>query len=39
LAREIGFAKPLLAEGISSILLQNPFYADRKPKGSQKLKS
>ncbi|KAF7626040.1 hypothetical protein Mgra_00009781 [Meloidogyne graminicola] len=26
-----GFVKPLLALGVSSILLQNPFYGDRKP--------
>ncbi|PIO56396.1 hypothetical protein TELCIR_22205, partial [Teladorsagia circumcincta] len=29
--REVGFVKGLLDEGIGSILLQNPFYADRKP--------
>lgn len=29
--RELGFAKGLLEEGIGSILVQNPFYADRKP--------
>ncbi|CAK5064915.1 unnamed protein product [Meloidogyne enterolobii] len=26
-----GFVKPLLALGVSSILLQNPFYGERKP--------
>ncbi|KAK6038474.1 hypothetical protein COOONC_24024 [Cooperia oncophora] len=29
--RELGFVNGLLEEGIGSILLQNPFYADRKP--------
>ncbi|VDO60097.1 unnamed protein product [Heligmosomoides polygyrus] len=29
--RELGFVRGLLDEGIGSILLQNPFYADRKP--------
>ncbi|VDL78310.1 unnamed protein product [Nippostrongylus brasiliensis] len=29
--REVGFAKGLLEEGVGSILIQNPFYADRKP--------
>ncbi|KJH51817.1 hypothetical protein DICVIV_02008 [Dictyocaulus viviparus] len=29
--RELGFARGLLEEGVGSILLQNPFYGDRKP--------
>uniref|UniRef100_A0A0K0DJV8 AB hydrolase-1 domain-containing protein n=1 Tax=Angiostrongylus cantonensis TaxID=6313 RepID=A0A0K0DJV8_ANGCA len=29
--RELGFVKGLLEEGIGSVLVQNPFYADRKP--------
>ncbi|KAL6731551.1 hypothetical protein Aduo_002403 [Ancylostoma duodenale] len=29
--RELGFARGLLEDGIGSILLQNPFYGERKP--------
>lgn len=31
--REKGLVEPLLAAGVGSILLQNPFYGERKPKG------